>query len=153
MASTGAGASMGELRVRPADRGDAERIAALATQLGYPTSPAQVDARLEHMLRDEEHTIFVAERSGMVVGWVHVLVKHLLENDPEAEIGGLIVDQNHRGAGAGKLLMERAEEWARAKGLKSVCLRSNVIRQEAHVFYLKLGYHIVKTQTAFRKTL
>jgi GNAT superfamily N-acetyltransferase len=146
-------ASAGGLRIRPAGPDDAERIAALATQLGYPSTPAQADARLERLLRDEEHGVFVAESFGLVVGWVHVFVKHLLESDPEAEIGGLVVDESYRGAGAGKLLMERAEEWARAKGLKSVYLRSNVIRQEAHVFYVKLGYHIVKTQTAFRKTL
>ncbi len=148
-----AGASAGELRIRSANPDDAERIAALATQLGYPSTPAQIAARLERLLHDDEQMIFVAEQSALVVGWVHVLEKHLLESDPEAEIGGLVVDENHRGAGAGKLLMERAGEWARSRGLKSVYLRSNVIRKEAHVFYEKLGYHVVKTQTAFRKNL
>ncbi|HUU12152.1 MAG TPA: GNAT family N-acetyltransferase [Terriglobia bacterium] len=130
------------IRIRPANPDDAERIAALATQLGYPSTPAQVASRLERLLRDDEHAIFVAAQSALVVGWVHVFEKHLLESEPEAEIGGLVVDENHRRAGAGKLLMERAEEWARSRGLKSVYLRSNVIRKEAHAFYEKLGYHV-----------
>lgn len=142
-----------ELRIRPANFDDADRVAALAAQLGYPSSLAQVATRLECLRRDDEHAVFVAERSALVVGWVHVFVKRLLESDPEAEIGGLVVDGNCRGAGAGKLLMERAEQWARARGLKSVYLRSNVIRKEAHAFYEKLRYRVVKTQTAFRKDL
>ena len=148
-----AGASAGEIQIRCANPDDAERIAALATQLGYPSTPGQVAARLARLKHDGEHAIFVAEQSALVVGWVHVFEKHLLESDPEAEIGGLVVDENYRGAGAGKFLMERAEEWARSRGLKSVYLRSNVIRKEAHVFYEKLGYLVVKTQTAFRKML
>jgi GNAT superfamily N-acetyltransferase len=143
----------GGIRIRPAGCDDAGRIAALATQLGYPSTAAQITARLERLKQDDEHAIFLAERSGLVVGWVHAFIKHVLESDAEAEIGGLIVDEGHRGMGAGKLLVEHAEEWARSKGPKSVYLRSNVIRKEARVFYERLGYHIVKTQTAFRKTL
>ena len=153
MTAVGAGAPNGKPRVRSAEPADAERIAALATQLGYPSTPEQVAARLGRLLRDDDHAVFVAENLGLVVGWVHVFEKHLLESDPEAEVGGLVVDENHRGTGAGKLLMQRAEEWSRARGLKSVYLRSNVIRKGAHAFYEELGYHVVKTQTAFRKLL
>ncbi len=101
---------------------------------------------------DPDDAVWVAETAeARVIGWVHVSVRRLVESDPEAEIGGLIVDEEHRGSGAGRLLMERAEQWARAKGLPSVYLRSNVVRQAAHAFYRKLGYQVVKTQHAFRK--
>ncbi|MFB3920620.1 MAG: GNAT family N-acetyltransferase [Terriglobia bacterium] len=89
----------------------------------------------------------------MTVGWVHVFVCHLVESDAFTEIGGLVVDEKWRGAGIGRLLVEQAEAWARAKGCTSIRLRSNIIRQEAHQFYSKLGYRIVKTQHAFTKTL
>ena len=55
--------------------------------------------------------------------------------------------------GIGKLLMERAEMWAREHGCKIVSLRSNVIRERAHAFYERLGYKHVKTQKSFRKVL
>lgn len=143
-----------QLKVRPAILRDAERIAALATQLGYPSSPEQVRKRLRGIQHDGEHAVFVTElpKAG-VIAWVHVLVSKVVESDPEAEIGGLVVDEAHRRSGAGRHLMERAEEWSRTKGLKSVYLRSNVIRKDAHAFYLILGYEIVKTQYAFRKFL
>src|SRR5207245_10559865 len=100
------------------------------------------------------HAVVRAEgENDPVIGWVHVCVSRLVENDPEAEIGGLVVDGGHRGSGVGKFLMERAEQWAREKSLKSVYLRSNIIRKDAHTFYQRLGYRVLKTQYAFRKLL
>jgi GNAT superfamily N-acetyltransferase len=141
-----------ELRIRPAAPEDAERIAALSTQLGYPSSEDQVRDRLARIRKEADHAVLVAELPDeRIIGWVHVRVSHLVESDPEAELGGLVVDEAHRGSGAGRLLTESAEEWARGKGLRSVYLRSNIIRKEAHEFYKRLGYHVVKTQYAFRK--
>ncbi|MBZ5562047.1 MAG: GNAT family N-acetyltransferase [Acidobacteriia bacterium] len=142
-----------EFTVRPAMAEDAEEIARLATELGYPSSAQEVEARLKSLVKDPEHAAFVAAKAGRVIGWVHVFVKHLLESDEEAEIGGLVVDARHQGSGAGHLLMQHAEQWARAKGLRSVYLRSNVIRKDAHAFYQKSGYQVVKTQFALRKIL
>jgi len=142
-----------EIAVRRARPQDAERLAELATQLGYPSSAREVARRLERVLGDGGQAVLVAEAVGGVVGWVHVIATFLIESDPQAEIGGLVVDQNHRGRGVGTLLMSQAEQWARAQGLRSVYLRSNVLRREAQRFYEKLGYQVVKTQTAFRKQL
>jgi len=96
----------------------------------------------------------VAElESGRVVGWIHACASYLIESDPRAEVGGLVVDEKCRGSGVGHLLIEHAEEWARAKGLEAVYLRSNVVRKEAHRFYERLGYKNIKTQHAFLKML
>lgn len=141
-----------QIAIRPATGEDAEAIASLSTQLGYPSTAERVRSRLESVLHSPDDAVWVAETAeARVIGWVHVSVRCLVESDPEAEIGGLIVDEEHRGSGAGRLLMERAEQWASAKGLPSVYLRSNVVRQAAHAFYTKLGYQVVKTQHAFRK--
>lgn len=87
------------------------------------------------------------------MGWVHVFLSRLLESDPEAEIGGLVVDQHHRGLGIGQRLVEEAERWARRQRCRSVRLRSNVIRTRAHAFYERLGFKVVKSQKVFRKSL
>jgi GNAT superfamily N-acetyltransferase len=91
--------------------------------------------------------------SAKVVGWVHAFASRLVESDPHAEIGGLVVNERFRGRGVGKLLLRHAERWARQKDLSSIYLRSNVIRKGAHVFYESLGYQNIKTQHAFRKAL
>ena len=142
------------VRVRTAKIDDAGSIANLSGQLGYPSSTASVRQRLRNILAEPGHTVWVAENeAGAIAGWIHVFVKQLLESDREIEIGGLVVDQNSRRQGAGKALVEHAERWARSKRLKTVYVRSNVIRKEAHIFYQKLGYKIIKTQSAFRKVL
>lgn len=140
------------VRIRTAQTEDAGRIAALSGQLGYPSSGASIRRRLRNLLGNSEHAIWVAEADeGTVAGWIHIFVKQLLESDREAEIGGLVVDREFRGRGAGKALVERAERWAKARRLKSLYVRSNVVRKDAHIFYQKLGYKIIKTQSAFRK--
>lgn len=133
---------------------DAATIADLSGQLGYPTSGASVRRRLRNLLPKPEHSVWVAENGeGSVAGWIHVFVYQLLESDRQAEIGGLVINENFRGHGAGKALVERAERWAKARRLGSVYVRSNIIRKEAHTFYQKQGYKIIKTQHAFRKEL
>ena len=143
-----------EARVRTARLEDAGAIAGLSGQLGYPSSAASVRRRLRNLLPKRDHAIWVAENgAGSVAGWIHVFVYELLESDRQAEIGGLVIDENFRGQGAGKALVERAERWAKARRLGSVYVRSNIIRKEAHVFYQKQGYEIIKTQHAFRKEI
>jgi GNAT superfamily N-acetyltransferase len=141
-------------RIRKAVMADAPRLAALATELGYPSTPSAVRRRLRGILRRADHMVFVAEGAGKgVVGWAHTFVHALVETDTFAEIGGLVVDARQRGRGIGNLLMRRVEGWARMLGARTVALRSNIIRKEAHRFYKRLGYEIVKTQFAFRKDL
>ena len=106
------------------------------------------------MLKDRHAACFVAEtKTEGVVGWVHMSVTLLLEVEQRAEVNGLVVDEGVRSRGAGWLLLDAGEKWARKKGCKSMSVRSNVIRERAHGFYLRHGYEHYKTQKAFRKTL
>lgn len=143
-----------QINVRSAQAGDVERMAVLAHQLGYPATLDEVRRRLEKIGDDDDHAVFVAEMSnGFVVGWVHVYVRHLLLTGLHAEVGGLVVDAGHRGCGIGRRLMQQVEGWAYEKGCGEVSLRSNITRQDAHLFYEKMGYSNAKTQLAFRKVL
>jgi GNAT superfamily N-acetyltransferase len=144
----------GSVKIRRARQEDASRIAALCGQLGYPTSTKQMAARLRRLLRDKSGACFLAEtaREG-VIGWVHVSVTPLLEVELRAEVNGLVVDEKVRSRGAGARLLDTAERWARKKGCTGMSVRSNVIRDRAHGFYLRQGYEHYKTQKAFRKRL
>ena len=142
------------IRIRKARRGDAERIAQLSGDLGYPASAAQIAVRLRQLTPVSKHAVFVAESPEVgtgVVGWVHVSVSHLLESDVRAEVNGLIVADGQRSVGAGAKLLQAAEAWARRRGCRGMNVRSNVIRERAHKFYERQGYEHYKTQKAFRK--
>jgi len=88
-----------------------------------------------------------------VLGWLHISVSPLLEVELRAEVDGLVVDDDERSRGTGALLLHAAEQWARSRGCKYMSVRSNVIRERAHQFYLRHGYEHYKTQKAFRKSL
>lgn len=142
------------VKIRRARVQDAGEIAALSGQLGYPSNTRQMAKRLEVVLKDKDAACFVAEIADEgVMGWVHVSVTGLLEVERRAEVNGLVVDEGVRSRGAGWKLLEAAEKWARGRKCKGMSVRSNVLRERAHGFYLKNGYEHYKTQKAFRKEI
>jgi GNAT superfamily N-acetyltransferase len=143
-----------EVKIRRARSGDAKRIAELCGQLGYPATAAQIAQRLRRIKPASQHAALVAESSeGKVIGWLHVSVEPLLEVELRAEVNGLVVADEERSRGAGALLLRSAEEWARRRGCKNMSVRSNVVRERAHQFYLRNGYEHYKTQKSFRKVV
>lgn len=144
----------GGVLIRPMAEGDLEAVAGLCGQLGYPSTPAEVERRLGQIEPSNDDGLFVAQDArGRVVGWVHVHGRALLVSDPYAEIGGLVVDGEARGQGVGRALMARAEAWAAEHGYGEVRVRSNTVREGAHRFYQQLGYRLVKSQHVFGKSL
>lgn len=143
-----------KLKIRRARQSDAAEIAALSGQLGYPTTTKQMAGRLKSALAAKNGACFVAEtRKDGVIGWVHVSVTPLLEVERRAQLNGLVVNEKVRSRGAGARLLETAEKWAKSMGCAGMSVRSNVIRERAHEFYLRQGYEHYKTQKAFRKQL
>jgi GNAT superfamily N-acetyltransferase len=143
-----------KIGIRRARLGDAGVIAKLGGQLGYPATENELAERLAKLIhRPGEGVVLIAEASGEIVGWLHVSVTPLLQVPLRAEVNGLVVDEINRSLGAGAKLLEAAERWAVSKGCKSMSVRSNVIRERAHGFYLRHGYEHFKTQKAFRKSL
>ena len=133
---------------------DYARLANLAGQLSYPSTPHEISRRLAGMANSNEHAAFVAEMpNGEIAGWIAVFVLRGLEVDPRGEISGFIVDERFRSQAVGQHLLARAEQWVSDRGCDVVALRSNVIRDRAHAFYLREGYQHTKTQKSFRKTL
>ncbi|MGA2630567.1 MAG: GNAT family N-acetyltransferase, partial [Terriglobia bacterium] len=139
-----------QIKVRPLAAQEAERIAELATQLGYPSTAEQIETRLKQIADGPGHLTLVAENSqGLEIGWLDAFINRTVESDPWAEIAALIVDRQSRGQGAGRELLARAEAWARAQGVRTVRVRSNIVREVARDFYIKLGFTLEKTQHAF----
>jgi GNAT superfamily N-acetyltransferase len=143
-----------DIKIRKAKASDAGRISVLSGQLGYPTTPRKMSTRLKRALHEKDGACFVAEtRKDGVIGWVHVSVTPLLEVELRSEINGLVVDEKIRSRGAGAALLQAAEDWARKRKCVGMSVRSNVIRERAHNFYLRHNYEHYKTQKSFRKPL
>lgn len=133
---------------------DAGAVAGLSGELGYPSTPEQIETRFRTVEARPDARAFVAvDPVGAVVGWVHVYGRYHLESDRTAEIGGLVVAAECRGRGVGRALMGAAESWARERGFGQVRLGSNVLRAEAHRFYENLGYTVSKSHYRFQKSV
>ena len=155
-----------QVTIRPATTDDSPRLAVLCGQLWYSTTEDQVEQRLQQIQTDGQHCVYVAElpsearpgapaerAGGTVIGWIYVYLIRSLLDDPHAEIGGLIVDEGYRGQRVGERLLKHAEQWAGEHGCCAVSVHSNVIRKDAHRFYERLGYRVLKTQLALRHDL
>jgi predicted N-acetyltransferase YhbS len=140
--------------IRNAGADDVPELTRLCDELGYPSSEAEVSHRLGLLSRESGHLVLVAvDSSDRPVGWVHVGVVYRLESEPVAEIGGMVVTEGWRGNGIGAALLAEAERWAVSAGLRAVRVRSNVVRERTHGFYLRAGYARTKTSHVFLKSL
>ena len=140
--------------VRRARAADIKQLAPLCEQLGYPSSVAEVRARLALIESAPKHILWVADAGkGKLAGFLNAFVMRTIDTDARVEVAALVVDDAQRSRGVGKLLIEQVESWARENGCKTIGLRSNVIRERAHKFYERLGYVHYKTQKSFRKAL
>lgn len=109
-----------EPHLREATRDDAAAIADLVTQLGYPSRTEQVATRLTALLSMDQG-LLVAEVGGAVVGVVHVTRCVTLVLDDAADIGALVVDNQWRGQGIGRALLQAAAEPASCRGKAFPC--------------------------------
>ena len=110
-------------------------------------------ARIEAIQRCDTRDLIVAERDGRVRGWIEVAIVDVIATDSYAEIHGLIVDEGERSGGLGVELVRAAEEWAVARGMNRIRVRSNVVRERARRFYEREGYVVTKTSNIFDKVL
>src|SRR3977135_1296650 len=141
------------VRIRPPRTADAEQLGVLNRQLGYATEIEELVGRTDRPSRRGQHDVAVAEVDGTVVGWVQAEHRFSMEAGDKAELVGLIVGAAARRSGGGGLRVQAAEDWAADRGLRSIVVRSNVIRAESHSFYEKIGYTQSKTQHVYTKSL
>jgi GNAT superfamily N-acetyltransferase len=146
--------SKSRISIREMREGDLPDVRGLAEQLGYPISFDDLSQRFIWINKSSEHKLFVACAETRVIGWVHVgrEMSSLLAKE-RADIGALVVDSQSRSQGVGAMLMDAAEKWATSQNLDLVRVRSNVKRSDAHRFYERQGYSLIKSWHLFTKRL
>jgi GNAT superfamily N-acetyltransferase len=146
--------SAATVQVRAMERGDAAAVAELAGQLGYGCGEGDATDWIAGLgARGESQAAFVACVGGVVAGWIEMSLERRLQTPPFVLIGGLVVKDGMRGEGIGRRLCEEAEQWARERGTSRIRVTSRSTRTDAHRFYLRDGYEIVKTSMVFEKKM
>jgi len=97
------------------------------------------------LLEDGHVAIFVAEIQDQVAGFIYALIREapaypLLVPRRYAVVDTLVVRPAFQRMGAGRELMNRAEEWATSQGVGEVELNVYEFNQGAQALYNHLGY-------------
>jgi len=137
---------------RVATAADAERIAALFTDEGYPAGTSNIVQRLERF-GPPGGAVVVAESGGDVLGFIALAIVPRFEHDDRfVRILALVVDAGVRERGLGRLLIAEAERIGREHGATSIEITAGHHRPEARRLYEALGYDATVT-TYLRKRL
>lgn len=138
--------------IRAAILEDAAGIARVNREaFAYDDNLEDAARRLRFILQKPDYRLWVAERNGEVVGYVQAGDYENTYQDPQKNILALGVLGAYQGLGIGRLLLLRAEDWAREECCMGVRLVSGMNRAEAHKFYLHCGYTDRKDQKNFVK--
>jgi ribosomal protein S18 acetylase RimI-like enzyme len=132
--------------VREANVEDAAEICGLVRELAEtvgdePPTEKATRTRLEELLDEPRARVLVAENEAGIVGGVSFWIKpDLAHGDTVVEVPMLVVAEDHRRTGVGKLLMEEVRNIASdnvASQIELVATRANVTARE---FYRSLGF-------------
>ncbi len=140
------------LTIRPATTDDAEAIAALFTDEGYPAGPSDIVQRLGRFVSDQAR-VLVAEHEGTVLGFIALHAIPRFEHDDQiVRILALVVDAGARERGVGRALMAEAERIATDLGAAFTEITAGHHRPEARHMYESVGYD-ASVATYLRKKL
>jgi len=130
-----------DLTIRAAQITDAAALAGLMCELGYDTTEAEMQRRLERILPDERYRTFVAVRYLRVRGMIGTLASYSFEhNDLGGRILALVVSGDSRRSGIARQLMAAAEEDFAHRKITRIAVNARFERKDAHQFYELLGY-------------
>lgn len=139
-----------QLTIRTATEDDAERLAALLTDEGYPAGPSDIARRIARFAAPASR-VLVAEQQGEVLGFVAFhLVPRFETEDWFARIITVVVDPGARGRGVAKALLGDVERVAREEGATFLEVTSGHHRPEARALFESVGYDATLT-TYLRK--
>lgn len=129
------------IAIRLATLADSEALARLTTELGYATSPRQMERRLATIVGDLSYRTFVACDGDAIVGLAGTRIGPMYEIDqPYGQIMALVVAGAHRRRGVGVRLVQAAEAHFIERGAAVSIVTSANRRADAHAFYETHGY-------------
>ena len=128
-----------EMSIRRACESDADALALLVGELGYPTEASTARERLNDVTQAGD-CVLVALHSSKVIALALLHRTRFLHRPTDGRISTLVVSEDYRGRGIGARLVEAAESVFRQWGCERVEVSSGEKREAAHRFYGRAGY-------------
>lgn len=135
------------------------RAASLVVQGGSLTPEVEDEHDVDAYWAAVEETrrrrgdVLVADDDGDIIGVTQVMVFQHFQHTGGwcCELESVHVRSDRRGEGIGAMMLEAAEDLARARGCYRIQLSSRNVRVDAHRFYRRNGFEL--TSQGFKKTL
>jgi ribosomal protein S18 acetylase RimI-like enzyme len=146
-----------EISVRKATAGDYNSLCELFEEMDAlhrealphlfqkPNGAAREKDTYLGLIADENVALLVAEAGENLVGFVHAIVREppafpVFVPRRYAVVDGIVVKSGFQNHGIGRILMDKMQEWAIAKGVTSIELNVYEFNETAISFYESLGY-------------
>jgi ribosomal protein S18 acetylase RimI-like enzyme len=127
--------------VRNAKAEDEAKILNLVHQLGYENVALDELRMKMNLYGNDSHLLLVFEENNRVIGFIALDVMQLFHiHGKTGKITSLCIDIKSRGKGIGKALVAEAEKFFRECKCTRIEVTSNQRREDAHSFYVALGY-------------
>jgi len=127
--------------LRSAMIADADDVARLLTELGYPCEIDDAVERIDAIAGNDRQALVLARRDGAVCGLIALdFMYYLPLGTITCRVTALVVTPTAQGLGIGRQLLKEADRRARAGGASRIELTSGSQRTEAHAFYRACGY-------------
>jgi GNAT superfamily N-acetyltransferase len=128
------------ITVRAAAASDADRLATLLTDEGYPAGSSDMAARIERFSTTGSR-VLVAEAADTVIGFVAFHVIPRFETDERfIRVIALVIDPGERERGVARLLLADVERIAIDEGISFLEVTAGRHRPEARQLFESLGY-------------
>lgn len=104
----------------------------------------KVNNWFENFYNANTNAIFIAKNNEKIIGYVYVQITSVDDGpmkNKEALIDGLYIEEDYRAQGFSKILMNKAEEWAKENGVKYLYV--NVLEENSRAvnLYKKLNFN------------
>ena len=112
--------------IRPAQIQDCQAMLALVKELAvYEKAPDEVTISLEHFMergfgKNPVYWAFVAEENNIIIGFALCYIRFSTWKGQRCYLEDIIVTEEHRGKGVGKLLMDKVLQDAEEKNFHGV---------------------------------
>ncbi len=134
-------AAMADADVRNAGIGDADDVARLLTELGYPCDNEDASERIAATLDDARQVLLLARCDGSACGLLALdFMYYLPLGTTTCRITALVIAPDAQRRGLGRLLLREAERRARVACAARLELASAAHRHDAHQFYRACGF-------------
>lgn len=129
------------LDLRNASLMDADDVALLLSQLGYPCDREDASERIHNIIANERQALVLARHEGAVCGLIALdFMYYLPLGTTTCRITAMVVTPEAQGRGLGRQLIREAERRARMGGAARLEITSGSQRVDAHAFYRACGY-------------